>query len=121
MSDAYKVATTVPELNVTSSVLTAISRHLGEACSNSNKAYTECKSANGGDPKKCMVEGAAVTQCTREFLKALKSSCNDQFEKQYKCLEMNNQEFPKCRETQNEFDNCVFDKLGIHGAFPTFD
>ena len=29
----------MPELNVTSSVLTAISRHLGEACSNSNKAY----------------------------------------------------------------------------------
>ena len=61
---AYRIATSQAELKVDEAGLTAGARHLGEACSSANAAFSSCKAANGGDPKKCMVAGQEVTRCT---------------------------------------------------------
>ena len=63
--EAYTIATTTPELPLTSAVITAGARHLGESCKIANAAFTKCKIDNGGDPTKCAAAGAAVTECTR--------------------------------------------------------
>jgi hypothetical protein len=34
---------------------------------------------------------------------------------------MNNLEYGKCRTTQSELDVCVFQKMGLNGAFQTYD
>eukprot|EP00038_Savillea_parva_P027083 m.57506 g.57506 ORF g.57506 m.57506 type:complete len:137 (+) comp7767_c1_seq1:2665-3075(+) len=118
---AYAVATSVAELNVTSAVLTAAARHIGETCKEANATYIACKKASGGDPIPCMVEGAGVTTCTRNFFLAMKEQCGAEFEAQWQCLDKKNQDFSKCRKTQDTFDSCMFDKMGLSGSFQTFD
>eukprot|EP00035_Acanthoeca_spectabilis_P021074 m.436168 g.436168 ORF g.436168 m.436168 type:complete len:134 (+) comp17946_c0_seq1:77-478(+) len=118
---AYAVATSVPELKVTSAVLTAAARHIGDHCKEVNAAFVNCKKASGGDPRPCVVQGAAVTSCTRSFFAAMKEHCGESFEAHWTCLDKNNQEYPKCRKTQDVYDTCVFDKMGLDGAFQTFD
>ncbi len=60
---AYKVATSVDDLPLTSAVLTAGARHLGEFCAKQNKEFLKCKFEAEGDPKPCLEKGAEVTLC----------------------------------------------------------
>ena len=64
---AYEKATKVDDLPLTSAVLTAGARHLGEYCDKDNTAYLRCKFANEGDPKACLDQGNKVTLCARDL------------------------------------------------------
>jgi NADH dehydrogenase (ubiquinone) 1 alpha subcomplex subunit 8 len=51
----------------------------------------------------------------------MKGACADEFTAQWKCLASSNLEYKKCRNTQNTMDNCVFEKMGLTGAFRTYE
>lgn len=121
LTAAYKLATTTPDVALTTAEITAGARHLGQFCAAESKAFTECKVANGGDPTKCVAAGVAITRCTTAFFAAMKLSCGEVFEAQAACLDMNNLEYGKCRGTQSEMDVCIFKQMGLSGAFQTYD
>lgn len=120
-SAEYKTATTAENADVTSSMLMAAARHLGERCALQNEAYMRCKQSADGSSEKCLEEGVAVTNCALNFFKVLGQKCGDQYAAQWKCLDSKNQLFDRCRETQSAMDECVFAKMGIDGAFKTYD
>eukprot|EP01147_Barroeca_monosierra_P007169 gene7169-9650_t len=120
-TDAYRKASTIKELDEVSFVLKAASRHLAERCAETSRQYMRCKKSNNDDPSKCLDEGSAVTNCGIEFFRVLRSKCPSELEAQATCLEKNNHVFAKCRKTQSALDDCVFDKLGMNGAFTTYD
>lgn len=39
------------------------------------------------DPRKCLNEGKAVTKCSLEFFRKVKSSCSREFTDYYTCIE----------------------------------
>ncbi len=47
----------------------------------------------------------------RFSFKQLQSNCAASFTAQWKCLDENNQMYERCRSTQSELDQCVFDKM----------
>ncbi len=65
--DAYKVATAVDDLPLTSAVLAAGARHLGEYCAKENLSFLKCKFESEGDPKPCVDHGAKVTLCALDL------------------------------------------------------
>jgi hypothetical protein len=67
MATPYEKATSVDDLPLTSAVLTAGARHLGEYCDKPNMAFLRCKYANDGNPKACLDEGLEVTLCARDL------------------------------------------------------
>lgn len=119
--ESYTIATTTPELPLTSAVITAGARHLAESCKIANAAFSQCKADNNGNPTTCAAAGASVTECTRGFFAAMGEHCADEFAKQWECLDVNNMQFNKCRKSQSPLDVCVFTKMGLHGYFPTYD
>lgn len=106
---------TVPEVQVSASVLRAASFHLGKYCENVNNEFMLCRSEYRGDPRKCLDEGKVVTSCTLEFFKKLKSSCRDEFETYAECVDKSSSDFKfsPCRKTQSVYDKCVLDKMDL--------
>ena len=103
----------VEELNVTSAVLMAAAHHYGAQCEKQNDAFMECRIEHK-DPRKCLKEGKEVTQCAVNFFKMVKGSCNEEFTKHWTCLDYRNQDFDRCRNTQEKFDTCMAEKLKMH-------
>lgn len=56
----------VKELEVTSAVLMGGAHHFGSYCEKQNEAFMECRLEHK-DPRKCLQEGKAVTQCAINF------------------------------------------------------
>jgi NADH dehydrogenase (ubiquinone) 1 alpha subcomplex subunit 8 len=65
--EAYKLATSVDDVPLTSAVLAAGARHLGEYCAKQNKDFLKCKFEAQGDPKPCLQKGAQVTLCALDL------------------------------------------------------
>ncbi|KAF4521579.1 hypothetical protein B566_EDAN001299 [Ephemera danica] len=89
---------TVQEVNLSSPALRAGSFHLGKYCEKENNEFMLCRDELG-DPRKCLNEGKAVTNCALNFFRKMKKSCNEEFE--------------HCRKTQTVFDKCALDTLGL--------
>ncbi len=102
----------VKELEVTSAVLMGGAHHFGSYCEKQNDAFMECR-IEDKDPRKCLQEGKAVTQCAIDFFTKIKGSCNEEFTKHWTCLEYNNQTFSKCVKTEKVYSQCMLDKLNI--------
>lgn len=68
-SAAYEAAISVDDVPMTSAVLTAAARHLGEYCKAENVAYAECYEANGrgAKPGACMDQNVKVTRCAHKL------------------------------------------------------
>jgi hypothetical protein len=64
-SEAYKLATEGTELNITSSPLLALARHIGAACSQQNEAFVKCKESSEGNPSTCVSQGIEVRNCVK--------------------------------------------------------
>lgn len=45
-----------------------------------------------GDPRKCINEGKALTNCAFEFLRKLKKTCKGEFEQYTNCLDQTSQD-----------------------------
>lgn len=67
------------------------------------------------DPRKTLKEGAAVTACGVEFLRALKKTCAPEAEKYANCIDYGDRDLyvSRCRNEQLFMDKCVEDKLNI--------
>ena len=102
----------VEELEVTSAVLMGGAHHYGSYCEKQNEAFMECR-IDSKDPRKCLTEGKAVTQCAIDFFTKVKGSCNEEFTKYWTCLDYNNQTLAKCKQSQKVFDKCMLEKLNV--------
>jgi len=100
-----------PEVPVTTAVLKAGAHHYGRQCDKANKEFMLCRYEED-DPRKCLKEGRAVSQCVVDFLQTIKSHCNEPFAEYWTCLDRKELEFRRCRKQQEKFDNCVFEQLG---------
>lgn len=105
------------EVGLTSAPLQTIAFHLGAYCKDYNEDFMKCKDENG-DPKACLLEGRKVTRCALDLIKKVKANCFEQFTSHYECLDKNNQLYQKCRGQEQEYNGCVFSKLGITKTVP---
>ncbi|KAI5638073.1 hypothetical protein NE865_09194 [Phthorimaea operculella] len=105
---------TVKEVNLSSATLHAGSFHLGKYCENVNNEFMLCRFEEG-DPRKCINEGKAVTACTYEFFRKVKSACLDEFNQYANCVDKSSGDYSLkyCRKTQGVFDGCMLEKLKI--------
>ncbi|CAI9724452.1 Hypothetical predicted protein [Octopus vulgaris] len=108
----------VPELQLTSSVLRAGSLYYGKYCDYQCKEFMLCRDETN-DPRRCLNEGKEVTRCGFEFFSKVKTHCPDQFYDYWQCVDHsgNDMNFQNCRKTQNVFDECVKEKLGIERPY----
>ncbi|XP_055379955.1 NADH dehydrogenase [ubiquinone] 1 alpha subcomplex subunit 8 [Condylostylus longicornis] len=105
---------TVPEVNLSSSALRAGAFHLGKACEFQNNEFMLCRQELN-DPRKCIEEGKAVTNCALNFFRQVKASCAEEFMQYANCIDKSSgkQQFSLCRTTQGVFDKCMKDKMGL--------
>uniref|UniRef100_A0A1B6FYM2 NADH dehydrogenase [ubiquinone] 1 alpha subcomplex subunit 8 n=1 Tax=Cuerna arida TaxID=1464854 RepID=A0A1B6FYM2_9HEMI len=105
---------TVQEVNLSGVVLRAASFHLGKYCEDSNNEFMLCR-RELNDPRKCLDEGKAVTNCSLEFFRKVKNSCFREFTDYYNCVDKSSPsyEFEPCRKTQKIFDQCMLDNLNL--------
>ena len=91
----------------TSALLMAASKHVAVGCSKVNAAYVHCKDANNGDPRKCLKEGEAVTNCVITQLKDLNAKCPNELKAYCECMDYYSNRFTKCRKEQKAFEECA--------------
>ncbi|CAH1966090.1 unnamed protein product [Acanthoscelides obtectus] len=105
---------TVQEVNLSGPALKAGAFHLGKACEFENNEFVLCRDELK-DPRKCLAEGKAITNCALNFFRQIKKTCADEFMQYVHCLDKSSpdQKFEPCRKTQTVFDKCVKDNLGI--------
>lgn len=74
-----------------------------------------CRDEENLDPRKCLKEGRDVTSCALSFFRLVKKSCHAEFSQYAHCLDKSSSDlgYKHCRNTQNVYDKCVLDKLGI--------
>ena len=67
------------------------------------------------DPRKTLKEGAAVTACGIDFLKALKKNCAKETERLAHCIDYGSRDLylAYCHEEQRTLDQCVEEKMNI--------
>lgn len=112
----------VDEFPATSAVLLAAAFVIEDACKPVNDKFMICKNKTE-DPADCVPAGESVQQCVNSvyrshsyalvcpyfcrFERIKKSPCQPLFERFWKCLDMNNQNFIYCREEEQAFHQCV--------------
>ncbi|KAK7092578.1 NADH dehydrogenase [ubiquinone] 1 alpha subcomplex subunit 8-like [Littorina saxatilis] len=109
---------TVPELELTSSVLRAGAHHFGKYCDKQCKEFMLCVSEDP-DPRKCIPEGKEVTRCGFEFFGKVKQNCFTEFTKYFECIDHSDRQMSlkNCRPPQSLFDECMKNKLGQDRPF----
>ncbi|CAH1116445.1 unnamed protein product [Phaedon cochleariae] len=105
---------TVQEVNLSGPALKAGAFHLGKACEFENNEFILCRNELK-DPRACINEGKATTNCALNFFRQVKKTCADEFMQYVNCLDKSSpdQKFLPCRKTQGVFDKCVKDNLGM--------
>ncbi|XP_044744558.1 NADH dehydrogenase [ubiquinone] 1 alpha subcomplex subunit 8 [Coccinella septempunctata] len=108
---------TVQEVNLSGPVLKAAAFHYGLACLNENNEFMLCRKETN-DPRACLNEGKAVTNCALNFFRQVKKSCAEEFQQYYTCIDKSsiNQSYSPCRKTQGVFDKCMKDNLNLERA-----
>lgn len=101
------------EIPFSGNILRAGSLHLGKYCENKNDEFMLCRSELG--PTRCINEGKEVTDCTMEFFGKLKKLCYHELDRFSNCLDKGSSDLRlrPCRKTQEAFDQCVLDNMGI--------
>jgi len=109
---------TVEELNIGYPAMKAGSFHLGKYCEAQRNEFMLCR-LEEKDPRKCLVEGKAVTACALEFFRLVKKSCLDEFNQYANCLDRGSPDlkFRVCRNTQSVYDKCIQDNLGLERPY----
>ena len=98
--------------------LKASAFHLGKRCEPQNNEFMLCRWETD-DPRKCVKDGKAVTECSMNFFRDVKANCAAEFTQYAMCLERSSPRmfFDKCRATQFKFDQCMKDKLDMERPF----
>lgn len=105
---------TVPEVNLSGPALRAGAFHLGKQCEAENNEFMLCRQELD-DPRACLNEGKAVTNCALEFFRKMKKNCAQEFAQYANCLDKSSGDlnFQYCRKTQGVLDKCVLEKMNI--------
>lgn len=105
---------TVQEVNLSAATLRAGSFHLGKYCEQANNEFMLCR-IEENDPRKCINEGKAVTACTLNFFRKVKSACLNEFNQYANCVDKSSGDYAlqHCRNTQAVYDKCMLDKLQL--------
>uniref|UniRef100_A0A182S9F5 NADH dehydrogenase [ubiquinone] 1 alpha subcomplex subunit 8 n=1 Tax=Anopheles maculatus TaxID=74869 RepID=A0A182S9F5_9DIPT len=105
---------TVPEINLSGPALRAGAFHLGKYCEAQNNEFMLCRQELD-DPRACINEGKAVTNCAFEFFRKLKKTCAQEFTQYANCLDKSSGDlnFKHCRKTQGVYDKCVLDNMQL--------
>ncbi|KAL3288443.1 hypothetical protein HHI36_002888 [Cryptolaemus montrouzieri] len=108
---------TTQEVNLSGPVLKAAAFHYGNACLAENNEFMLCRTETN-DPRACIKEGKAVTNCALNFFRQVKKSCSAEFMQYYNCIDKSStdQAYSPCRKTQAVFDKCMKDNLNIERA-----
>merc|ERR1719401_597472 len=85
----------VQDVDATSSVLLSAARHLSEYCDLTNAKFMRCRK-DKGDPAECLEENKAVTECSLEFFRVMRATCNKEFAEHWNCIDIYNQDFSYC-------------------------
>lgn len=103
----------VEEITLGAPTLKAGAFHLGKYCEEKNDEFMLCRQEEGR--AKCINEGKEVTACTMEFFRKLKKSCSKELKNYANCIDQSSVRYTyaPCRKTQEQFDNCVLENLGI--------
>lgn len=109
---------TVQEINLSGPALRAGAFHLGIDCEFENNEFMLCRNELN-DPRKCIQEGKAVTECALNFFRKVKKSCAGEYSQYVTCLDKSstNQDFTVCRKTQAVFDKCMLDNYNIERPY----
>merc|ERR1711983_509848 len=84
---------TVKEVTLGYPYLKAGANHLGKYCEPQNNEFMLCRFETD-DPRKCLKDGAAVTDCTLEFFSKVKQACPAELTRCAMCLEKMGMETP---------------------------
>ncbi|KAJ7869625.1 hypothetical protein B0H13DRAFT_1635198 [Mycena leptocephala] len=107
----------VAELGTTSAPLKSAAFFLGAYCKEFNEDFMLCKAENR-DPGHCLKEGRRVTRCATDLITKMRENCLEQFESHWGCLELNNQQYYRCRAPERALNTCMFEKLGLVKVIP---
>jgi NADH dehydrogenase (ubiquinone) 1 alpha subcomplex subunit 8 len=101
------------EINMSSAPLRAGAHHFGKYCDNQSKEYMLCLGEEN-DPRKCLKEGKAVTNCGLQFFRKMRDNCAEEFTAYWKCLDHSQYDmaFKHCRSKQAPYDKCVLEQFG---------
>jgi len=105
---------TVKEVTLGYPYLKAGANHLGKYCEPQNNEFMLCRFETD-DPRKCLKDGAAVTDCTLEFFSKVKQACPAELTRYAMCLEKSDYKlrFAECRQTGAEYNACMKEKMGM--------
>ncbi|KAL0950069.1 hypothetical protein HGRIS_010073 [Hohenbuehelia grisea] len=107
----------VEELGTTSAPLKSAAFFIGAYCKEYNEDFMLCKAENR-DPGHCLKEGRRVTRCATDLINKMRENCLEQFDAHWNCLELNNQEYYRCRKPERTLNKCMFEKLGLTKVIP---
>merc|ERR1712039_109486 len=99
---------TVKEVTLGYPYLKAGAQHLGKYCEPQNNEFMLCRFETD-DPRKCLRDGANVTDCTLEFFSKVKKACPAELTRYAMCLEKSDykMKFSHCRETGEAYNALV--------------
>ena len=100
------------ELPVSSAPLISAGQMLGVACRVESQDFQVCKRETK-DPRRCLDQGKAVSDCARSFLMKIRKHCRSEFRDHWDCLDKHNLQLSHCAKYQPRFDQCVLERIGV--------
>lgn len=94
------------EVQVTTAPLQAAAFHYQTYCKQINDTFINCRYWKK-DPRLCLTEGHAVSNCANEFFRVVKTNCSESFVPFFNCLDNGNMEYKNCLKEQKLFDGCM--------------
>lgn len=104
----------------TSAPLLAASFLIDAHCGQLNDMYMACRQqqeAPFSDPRPCFPSGVMLEVCVDDLFGRIRNSCQETFERYWRCLDMNNQMFMYCREEEQALQACTRDRLVGSSSF----
>jgi NADH dehydrogenase (ubiquinone) 1 alpha subcomplex subunit 8 len=81
-------------------------------CKEFSDDYMVCKQQTAqNNPEKCALEGRKVTRCAMDLISKLEENCHESFTAHWKCLEVGNNYYWRCRSEEKALNICVFQKM----------
>ncbi|KAJ3048774.1 hypothetical protein HK097_010228 [Rhizophlyctis rosea] len=111
------IAKPIDEVGLTSAPMESMAFFFAQHCKDYTEDFMLCKNESS-DQTKCLKEGRKVTRCAMDLISKLKANCDKQWEQHWKCMDTNNHLLWLCRPQEKEFNDCVFNKLGLTKHIP---
>ncbi|XP_065178570.1 NADH dehydrogenase [ubiquinone] 1 alpha subcomplex subunit 8-like [Sycon ciliatum] len=105
------------ELPVSSAPLMSAAQFIGVECRSQSQDFLICK-RDKQDPRMCLNEGKAVSDCARAFLLKVRDHCRKEFRQHWSCLDNRNLDHEHCLKHQPALDKCILEHTGLERPTP---